>query len=208
MRRHGSDRARSTHLSKARRVADRRPAGTVPVVDAAPLSLTGFDPDTVAAWVGSLAVDELTLLAEICAQTLQDAVAAEGDLDALVEVGFSDGFESAGLAKLPWIVGGVLVVPGGRIDSMGGSHKCRFVAVGDDWVWQLEDRLADVMRPVERGLRTVTLVVAQPGLEFDVVTSTCRSGTHRRKSSERWRIDGTRLTLVERRGAGPGRDHR
>lgn len=148
------------------------------------------------------------LLAEICAQTIQDRAVASGDLDALVEAGFSEGFESSGLAKRPWVVGGILVVPGGRVDSMGGAHQCRFTAVGDDWVWQVDTHLADVMRPVAKGLRTVTLLAAQPGLEIDVVTSTCRGGTHRRKSSERWRLDGGDLTLVERRGAGPGRDHR
>lgn len=184
-----------------------QPSTTSPNTTGAPAG--GFDPQAVSEWVSSLALDEVTLLAEICTQAIQDLASSSGDLDTLVEVGFTEGFERSGLARRPWVVGGILIVPGGRIDSMGGAHQCRFTAVGDDWVWQSDGHLADVMRPTERGLRTVTLLAAQPGLEFDVVTSTFRRGAHRRKTSEKWRIvEGGELALVERRGAGPGRDHR
>lgn len=159
-------------------------------------------------WLQSLDAAELSSLIEAAQWELLARVSDRGDLDAILERAFSTGFDHKGMARRPWVEGELVVCPGARIAASPASHRCRFVACGDAWAWQVDDAVADEMRPRGPVLHTVTLLAARPGIELDVVTSQARGGVHRRQSSVRYRLDGGRLTEVLTQGAGPGRDHR
>ncbi len=158
---------------------------------------------------------DLTVLDDTALATLGQAVDAElrrravegGDLDAIVEEGFRRGFDAKGHPGPPYLEGRILVCPGGKVSSSALSHQCRFVAVGDGWVWEHPDVLCDEIRPRGRfSSASITLLVARDGLELESVTSKARGGAHARMHSEGYRVVGDTLVGTGRRGA-PAREH-
>jgi hypothetical protein len=130
---------------------------------------------------------ELATLAEAVKDEQRRRALAVEDLSAVLEDAFSNGFDGRGMAVDPWLTpGGLVVCPGSMVQRSRQSHRCRFVAVGDAWVWESPERVIDEVRPLLDGhdsLQTVTLLAGWDGLVLDVVTSRCRSGVHTRDSS-------------------------
>ena len=126
-----------------------------------------------------------------------------GDLDALIADGFERGFTRGGRAADPWISAGIVVCPGSLNGSSRSSHECSFVKVGESWVWQAEEKLADDVRPISDGgrhqQRSVTLLGAFEGLELDLVTCKSRQGVHRLTEARSFVVAGGQLELVRTR---------
>ena len=130
---------------------------------------------------------------------------AAGDLDAVVAEAFATGFDARGMAIDPWVTPhGLVVCPGSKIQRSRHAHRCRFVAVGELWVWESADRLVDEIRPVLDGrdsLQTVTVIPGWEGLVLDVVTSRATGGVHTR--IPRWPSSSTVASSAPGRPAAP-----
>jgi hypothetical protein len=150
----------------------------------------------------SLSAAELSALAASVAAEQQSRAIEAAEPEALCELGFSQGFTAEGLPRDPFIVGGVLVCPGARVDRSGTSHDCGFVSVGEKWVWEADDLIADDVRhlpgPKPR-MRSVSLLAAYDGLELDLVISRARSGVHQMKSARSFVVRSGALVLVNTR---------
>ncbi len=137
--------------------------------------------------LGTLSDEQLWDFAASVREEQRRRSLAAGDLDAIVSDAFVTGFDSRGMAVDPWIhASGLLVCPGSKIHRSRQAHRCRFVAVGDRWVWESSERLVDEIRPVHDGkdsLQTVTVLAAWEGLVVDVVTSKATGGLHTRDSA-------------------------
>lgn len=136
---------------------------------------------------------------------------AAGDIDALVEAGFADGFTERGMPRDPFVRSGLLVCPGARIDQSAMRHECAFVHVGDHWVWDYPDLVKDVVRtlPGPRArMRTVTVLVAEEGLEVDLIVSKVRTGVHQMTQVRSFVIRGGELVLVTARTPRTSGAHR
>lgn len=156
------------------------------------------DAEALAGWPD----EELARLAADVADEQRRRALAAGDLDALVEAGFAEGFDAKGGATNPWVVGGLLVCPGSKVDRSGASHECRFVSVGGSWVWECAEKVVDEVRrlPEPRpSVRTVTVLAATEGLELDVVASRMRSGVHQMTSVRSYVFRRGDLELVDTR---------
>jgi hypothetical protein len=153
---------------------------------------------------------ELAALAGAVKDEQQRRALADEDLAAVVEDAFARGFDGRGMAAEPWLtLGGLVVCPGSMIQRSRQSHRCRFVAVGDDWVWESPERVRDEVRPLLDGhdsLQTVTLLAAWDGLVLDVITSRCRSGVHARDTSVAFEV--RRSALVPCRPTSQAGAHR
>lgn len=158
--------------------------------------------------VGALSDIELGVLLAVCEGEMRRRAVESGDLEALVHEGFEIGFDAAGVARAPYLRGQVLVCPGSKTASSAMAHKCRFVAVGDHWVWDSPDLVADEIRGRGRhSTASVSLLVAREGLELEVVSSKARGGAHERMSVEVYRLRDGELTALGQR-AGRARERR
>lgn len=158
--------------------------------------------------LAALADHELQGVLQAATLEMRRRAVAQGDLGAIIDDGFERAFERSGAAKAPYLEGLVLVCPGSKLASSAMAHKCRFVAVGDAWVWEATGLLADEIRPRDRhSTQSVSLVVAVEGLEFEVISSRARGGSHERLSADAYRItDGKVVALGQR--AGRALEHR
>lgn len=133
------------------------------------------------------------------------------DLDAVVEHAFEVGFDHRGMAGDPWITpGGLVVCPGAKIHRSKANHRCRFVAVGDTWVWDSADRVVDELRrlPDDRdSIQTVTVLAAFDGLVIEVVTSKASGGRHERQAAVAYEVRAGELTPTSLRST-PSSDER
>lgn len=136
---------------------------------------------------------------------LRRRAVAQGDLGAIIDEGFEQGFDRTGHARTPYVQGLILVCPGSKVASSALSHKCRFISVSNEWVWEASALLADEIRPRDRhSTASVSLLVATEGLEFEAITSRARGGSHERISAEAYTIrDGQVVTLGSRAGRAP-----
>lgn len=158
--------------------------------------------------VAALPDDLLEDLIQLAIHEQRERAIAAADPDALVELGFAEGFRSNGLPIEPWIVEGIIVCPGARIDKSATSHDCAFVAVGDDWVWQYDERLADVIRQIPAAkprMQSVSLIAAYEGLELDWVQSKMKNGVHEMQKAQSYVIKEGELCHVTSRARRP--DH-
>ena len=134
-----------------------------------------------------------------------------GDPEALADEAFEGrGFETSGRPRLPYLVEGLLVCPGGKMEKSASSHDCTFVAVGDTWAWENDEVVYDDMRqvPGSKWRRSVTVVAATEGMTFDVVASQSRSGSRcQMKSARSFEVRAGNLveTQVRARAAGSHR---
>lgn len=129
------------------------------------------------------------------------AVAA-ADVGALVEEGFRVGFRSDGLPADPWMVSGMLLCAGGKVERSALSHRCAFVRVGSAWVWESDEKVEDVIRYVPgrtHQMRSVSLVPAFEGLALDLVEARTRQGVHELVGVRSFVVDGGELVLVSAR---------
>lgn len=128
---------------------------------------------------------------------------ADGDLDAALDDGFDHGFARGGKAEDPWLVGEMIICPGSLSGPSRHSHECSFVKVGEQWVWQAEEKLADEVRPMSDGgryqQRSVTVLASTEGLELDRVTCKFRTGAHRLTGTRSFKVNSGVLELVSTR---------
>ncbi len=152
------------------------------------------------ALVASMEREDLSSLAEMVRdEQMRRALEAE-DLDAVISDAFDNGFDGRGMAVEPWLTpGGLLVCPGSKIHRSKQSHRCRFVAVGERWVWDAAERLGDEVRQFPQrsdSVQTVTLLAAVDGLVVDVITSKASGGAHTRESASAWEVRHGELVAV------------
>ena len=136
--------------------------------------------------------EDLSVLASMVRDEQQRRALESEDLEAVVEDAFTNGFDGRGMAVEPWITpGGLLVCPGSKIHRSKQSHRCRFVAVGERWVWDAHEKLCDEVRQFPQrsdSVQTVTVLAAVDGLVIDLVTSKASGGAHKRESALAWEV--------------------
>jgi hypothetical protein len=147
---------------------------------------------------------DLAGLAEAVTAEQQARAVANNDPQALVELGFKEGFDAKGATRTPWLVGGMLICPGVMSGPVGRtSHTCTFTRVGEHWCWEHPDVQADVVRQTSVGAqvsqRSITLIPAFEAMVLDVITSRYRTGAHHMTSGTSYLVQGTTLIKVNTR---------
>lgn len=150
--------------------------------------------------------EDLSVLAAMVSDEQQRRALDAEDLEAVTEDAFANGFDGRGMAVDPWITpGGLLVCPGSKIHRSKQSHRCRFVAVGERWVWDAHERLCDEVRQFPQrsdSIQTVTVLAAVDGLVIDLVSSKASGGAHVRESASAWEVrDGQLEPTAPSRGS-------
>lgn len=138
-------------------------------------------PDDVISVLGRLAPDELSNVGEAVRQLQRERAVKRGDLDEIVADGFESGFGNDGLALPPWIEGDVVVCPGGMVAKSRTNHKCRFISVNDQWIWESTDLIREDKRSTPGpydGFRAVGLLPVVTGMTLDLVSGKARQGMH------------------------------
>lgn len=158
--------------------------------------------------VDSMTDDELHHLAEIVRQAQVARAIGSGDHDAIIAAGFESGFGRDGLGVLPWVEGSLVVCPGGMVSKSRTSHRCRFVSVDDEWVWESGVLLREDKRSspgAAEGFRAIALVPLVDGTSIDVVTGRARSGQHSVDHVVSYEVRGGELIEVSQRNVAPSR---
>jgi hypothetical protein len=162
-----------------------------PLKDERVVDLAGLDDVALWALAGDIAAEQRRRCLE------------SGDTEAVVEHGYTTGFDTKGHARDPVLAHGFVICHGSVVEKSASSHDCRFVHVGDDWVWECPDTIVDDVRKIaDRGRlhqRSVSLLAPVEGLELDFITSTMRQGAHRMVRTMSYRIDGGQLELIQSR---------
>lgn len=134
-----------------------------------------------------------------------------GDFPALCETGFAEGFDSRGLARIPVIHKGLLICYGSIIKKSTKSHDCTFVHIDEHWVWEHPETLHDDIRKrPERGRehqRSVSILPALEGLNFDLITCEMRNNMHKMQQIRSYRILSGAIELVQGRSIKTDRYH-
>ena len=150
--------------------------------------------------------DQLAVTIGLLVEEQQRRAVAGGDLGALAAEGFAGGFDSKGVAKVPYLRGGLLVCPGSKSERSKSSHDCVFTSVAGCWVWEHPDAVFDEMRQlpgVKVVRQSVTIVPAFEGLEFDVVCSQARSGPCEMRTARSFAVREGRLVETKTRSRPP-----
>lgn len=124
---------------------------------------------------------------------------------ALVEDGFVRGFLANGMAKDPWISGGILVCPGAKIDRSAMNHRCGFVRIDSSWVWEHPDLLEDVVRHLpgpQSRMQSVSLVPVGEQCAVDLIEARTRNGVHELVGIRSFTVSEGQLLLVSQRSVG------
>lgn len=100
------------------------------------------------------------------------------DPETLLKLGFSQGFTNKLTTVKPWVVKGVLIAPGYKKDASMLSHKCSFVKVDDDWVWESNYKIDSEIRTSNKLLQSITLIALFEGAQIDVLSSKARNSVH------------------------------
>ncbi len=148
---------------------------------------------------------ELGNIVELAQQLQSQRAIERGDIDQIIAAGFDDAFDGDGLGSDPYLVGNVVVCPGGLIWTSKSSHTCRFVSVNQTWVWDSIELIREDKRssPGSRdGFRAVALIPAATGTALDVVTGKARAGGHKVTRVVSYRVDRHGLTEVGQRNVG------
>lgn len=149
-------------------------------INAAAKLLAGETKDVVRV-LDRLAADELSNVAAVVHEIQRQRAVDEGDHGQIIDQAFEEGFGRDGLGHLPWIEGSVVVCPGGIITKSRSSHRCRFISINDNWVWDCGELLREDKRSTPGaldGFRAIALVPVLDGMELDVVSGRARSGQH------------------------------
>ena len=124
---------------------------------------------------------ELIHFAALIADEQRRRAFERGDLPELIDDAFDKGFSSGNKVGKPWVRDGILVAPGGKFEKSPMSHRCTFVRVADDWVWESSQKIQDEIRHLPgagSSMRSITLLTMNEGDKVDVLTSRTRSGVH------------------------------
>ncbi len=138
-------------------------------------------PDDVVAVLGRLDGNELANVAEAVRQIQRERAVARGDLDEIISTGFEEGFGNDGLARPPWVEGDVVVCPGGMVSKSKTNHRCRFVSVDNQWIWESTELIREDKQSTPGaydGFRAVALLPLVTGMTLDLVSGKARRGMH------------------------------
>jgi len=158
-------------------------------------------------------MDNQTLLEHIRAalEEQRRRAADAGDFEAICETGFTQGFDTKGHARTPIVTNGLLVCYGSVVEKSSMSHDCTFAHIEENWVWEHPETLHDdVRKRPERGRehqRSVSILAATEGMEFDLITSKMRNGVHQMQSVRSYRIENGKIELVKTRNIKTERYH-
>jgi len=125
-------------------------------------------------------------------------------LDDIVDAAFTTDF-SRGRIGRPYVVGGLLVCPGGLSES-GFSHRCRFVSLDGQWCFEHPGVVVDRVRwgavgpHGHRTMTSVTLVAVCEGTVVEAVRARIERGAHRLVEALRFEVAGGALVAAGRRG--------
>lgn len=137
--------------------------------------------------------------------------AERGDFAAICEAGFADGFDSKGHAKTPIVRDGLLICYGSVVEKSTMSHDCSFVHIDENWVWEHPETMHDEVRKrPDRGRehqRSVSILPALEGLEFDLISCKMRNNVHQMQNVRSYRILSGSLELVQTRSIKTERYH-
>ncbi len=125
-----------------------------------------------------------------------------GDQDAVLHKAFEQGFGRDGLARQPWVEGGYVVCPGGLVGKNRGNHRCQFVCVEEQWVWESPHLIHEEKRSGpggDEGFRAVALLPLADGMALDVVRSRMRQGQHQAESVVSYVVRKGKLVEVAQR---------
>lgn len=163
------------------------PSDSVPLdpnqlVDSVPVDSMPFNPS-------ELSDVELDELAGAVAAEQRRRARALGDLDALADEAFERLFDLKGAALDPEVHGRLLVCPGSVVAKSKSVQLSRFVAIGDDWVWDAGDLLHDEVRRGEgAAMRSISIVPLLEGTEVHVVWSKGPRGGRRLERATSYRV--------------------
>jgi hypothetical protein len=124
---------------------------------------------------------------------------------ALVEDGFTNGFQGNAMPKDPWLTNGILVCPGAKIDRSAMNHRCAFVRVDSSWVWEHPDLLEDVVRHLpgaQSRMQSVSLVPVGEQCAVDLIEARTRNGVHELVGIRSFTVSDGALLLVSQRSVG------
>jgi hypothetical protein len=155
--------------------------------------------------VSALADDDLRRALSVLQAEERRRAVERCDPTALIEVGFAKGFTSAGMPVDPWLVGGVLVCPGAKLDRSAMNHRCAFVRVDSCWVWEHPDLIEDVVRHLpgaQARMQSVTLVPVGEHAAVDLVAARTRNGVHELVGVRSFTVTDAELLLVSQRSVG------
>ncbi len=125
-----------------------------------------------------------------------------GDHDAIIKQAFEAGFERSGLGVMPWIEGQLIICPGALVSRNPANHRCRFVSVNEEWVWQSGHLITETKRPspgTDKGFRAIALIPVLEGLEIDIVSGKMQSGQHRAEKVISFEVLEGKLSEVSQR---------
>ena len=124
---------------------------------------------------------ELIHFAALVADEQRRRALQRGDITEMIADAFDKGFGSGNKVAIPWITDNILIAPGGKFEKSPMSHRCTFVRVADDWVWESSQKIHDEIRYLPgagSSMRSITLLTMNEGDKVDVLTSRTRSGVH------------------------------
>ena len=127
------------------------------------------------------------------------------DPAAIVEMGFTTGFTTTGMPKDPWLLGGILVCPGAKLDRSAMNHRCSFARIDTAWVWEHADLLEDVVRHLpgpQSRMQSVSLVPVGDATAIDVIEARTRNGVHELVGVRSFTVTDGQLLLVSTRSVG------
>ena len=156
--------------------------------------------------VADLSDTELHELADTVRQVQVERAIGSGDHDAIIAAAFEVAFGRDGLGVLPWVEGNLIVCPGAMVSKSKASHRCRFISVHDEWVWESGLLLREDKRSspgTADGFRAVALLPLIDGTAIDVVSGRARSGQHSVEHVVSYEVRGGELVEVSQRSVNP-----
>lgn len=128
-------------------------------------------------------------------------------LDNIVEAAFAIDFWRGRIGG-PYVVGGLLVCPGGLSES-GFSHRCRFVSLDGQWCFEHPGVVVDRVRwgaggpggpHGHRTMTSVTVVAVDESAAVESVRARIERGAHRLVEAQRFEVVTGALVPRGRRG--------
>lgn len=161
-------------------------------------------PGELRAWLREQDEFRLVKLSEACYEVITEKARERGDVEQLIEDSWSTAFnERDRLGIMPWLDGMVLWAPGSRQDRSARRHRCRFVRVNTDWVWEHPAMIRDEVRRSENGSKlsqqSLTLVAVEEGATVDVLTSDSVDGKHTLRHIDSFKVHRGTLERVSER---------
>jgi hypothetical protein len=152
-----------------------------------------------------LADEDIGRIVRVLQAEAQRRAVERADPAALVEDAFQKGFLSTGMPRDPWVINGILVAPGAKLDKSVMSHRCSFVRLDSHWIWEHPDMLEDSIRHLpgpQSRMQSVSLVPLVEAAAIDVVEARTRQGVHELVAVRSFTYEDGVLVLVSQRSVG------